>query len=122
MFGTLQAGAIHGWLPTAWSTAAILGPTIVTQLRDYQVKAGVAAGLAENVAKANAHNTTMYIMASLLVVGFVCNLFVRPVAPRYHYKEEKNFTTRLTNSDAWKIKAKRRRFSYSCPGHLLASR
>ena len=88
MFGTMQVGAIHGRLLTAWSTAAILGPTIVTQLRDYQVKAGVAAGLAENVAKANAYNTTMYIMASLLVVGFVANLLVRPVAAQYHVKKE----------------------------------
>ena len=90
MFGTMQVGAIHGRLLTAWSTAAILGPTIVTQLRDYQVKAGVMAGLAENVAKATAYNTTMYIMASLLVVGFICNLLVRPVAAQYHYWKEEN--------------------------------
>lgn len=88
MFGTLQVGAIHGRLLTAWSTAAILGPNIVTFLREYYISSGKAAGLAENVAKANAYNTTMYIMASLLVVGFVCNLLVKPVAAKYQVKAE----------------------------------
>ena len=88
MFGTLQVGAIHGRLLTAWSTAAILGPNIVTFLREYYIKSGKAAGLTESVAKANAYNTTMYIMASLLVVGFVCNLLVKPVAATYQVTEE----------------------------------
>lgn len=29
-----HVGAIHGRLLTAWSTAGVVGPTIVTQLRD----------------------------------------------------------------------------------------
>ena len=33
--------------------------------------------------KADAYTTTMYIMAGLLVVGFVCNLLVRPVDERH---------------------------------------
>jgi MFS family permease len=86
MFGTMQVGAIHGRLLTAWSTAAILGPTIVTYLRDYQVKAGVAAGLTESAAKAGAYSTTMYIMAALLVVGFLSNLMVKPVLEKFHFK------------------------------------
>ena len=88
MFGTLQVGAIHGRLLTAWSTAAILGPNIVTFLREYYINTGKAAGLAESVAKANAYNTTMYIMALLLVIGFVCNLLVKPVAETYQITEE----------------------------------
>lgn len=87
MFGTLQVGAIHGRLLTAWSTAAILGPSIVTYVREYRIKTDVAAGIAENVAKANAYNTTMYVMAGLLLVGFVCNLLVKPVAAKYQVKE-----------------------------------
>ena len=86
MFGTMQVGAIHGRLLTAWSTAAIVGPMLITGLRESQIAAGKAAGLAENVAKANAYNTTMYIMACLLVVGFICNLLVKPVDAKYHYK------------------------------------
>ncbi len=88
MFGTLQVGAIHGRLLTAWSTAAILGPNIVTFLREYYINSGKAQGLTESVAKANAYNTTMYIMASLLVVGFMCNLLVKPVAAKYQVPEE----------------------------------
>jgi hypothetical protein len=29
---------------------------------------------------AEAYNTTMYVLAGLLVIGFICNLLVRPVA------------------------------------------
>jgi MFS family permease len=71
MFGTIQVGAIHGRLLTAWSTAGILGPVLVNYIREYQIAHGVA--------KADAYTTTMHIMAVLLVVGFVCNLLVRPV-------------------------------------------
>jgi hypothetical protein len=30
----------------------------------------------------------MYLMAGLLVVGFFCNLFIRPVDPRHHMAHE----------------------------------
>jgi MFS family permease len=86
MFGTMQVGAIHGRLLTAWSTAAIVGPTLLTNLRDSQIASGKAAGLSESLAKASAYNTTMYIMASLLVVGFICNLLVKPVDEKFHFK------------------------------------
>jgi MFS family permease len=33
LFGTKQVGAIHGRLLTAWSTAALVGPTLVTYAR-----------------------------------------------------------------------------------------
>ncbi len=80
MFGTYQVGAIHGRLLTAWSAAAIVGPTLVTYLRDYQISRGVA--------KADAYFTAIYIMAGLLAAGFVCNLLVRPVAANHYYKDE----------------------------------
>jgi MFS family permease len=75
MFGTTQVGAIHGRLLTAWSTAGILGPVLVNYIREYQIAHGVA--------KADAYTTTMHIMAGLLIVGFVCNLLVRPVHERH---------------------------------------
>lgn len=81
MFGTMQVGAIHGRLLTAWSAAAIVGPSIVTYMRDYQINNGVA--------KAQAYSTSIYIMAGLLAVGFVSNLLVRPVDPKHYYKDEK---------------------------------
>ncbi len=80
MFGTMQVGAIHGRLLTAWSAAAIAGPSIVTYLRDYQINNGVA--------KADAYSTAIYIMAGLLAVGFVCNLLIRPVDAKHYYTGE----------------------------------
>jgi MFS family permease len=74
MFGTIQVGAIHGRLLTAWSTAGVLGPVLVNYIREYEIAHGVA--------KADAYTTTMHIMAALLVVGFVCNLRIRPVDSR----------------------------------------
>jgi len=72
MFGSQMVGAIHGLLLTAWSTAGVLGPLLVNSFRDYQLSHGVA--------KAQAYDVTMYVLAGLLVLGFICNLLVRPVA------------------------------------------
>ena len=72
MFGTQHVGAIHGRLLTAWSTAGVLGPVLVNYIREYQIDRGVPA--------ASAYNTTLYILAGLLVVGFFANLAVRPVS------------------------------------------
>ena len=80
MFGTQFVGAIHGRLLTAWSTAGVLGPVLVNYIREYQIEQGVP--------NAQAYNTTMYILAGLLVVGFACNLAVRPVAERHYLTEE----------------------------------
>ena len=78
MFGTRYVGAIHGLLLTAWSMAGIFGPVLVNYIREYNVAHGVPP--------AQAYNVTMYVMAGLLVVGFVCNLFVRPVHERFHMR------------------------------------
>ena len=42
LFGTMQVGAIHGRLLTAWSTAGMLGPVLVNYIREYQIDHGVA--------------------------------------------------------------------------------
>ena len=75
IFGTQFVGAIHGRLLTAWSAAGILGPVLVNYLREYQIDRGVPA--------AQAYNVTMYVLAGLLVLGFFCNLAVRPVEERW---------------------------------------
>ena len=80
MFGTRYVGAIHGMLLTAWSAAGILGPVLVNYIREYQINSGVP--------KAQAYNTTMYIMAGLLVIGFICNALVRAVHERHHLKAD----------------------------------
>ena len=80
MFGTRYVGAIHGLLLTAWSAAGIFGPVLVNYIRQYQVETGVP--------KAQAYNITMYIMAALLVVGFICNFVIRAVDDRHHMELE----------------------------------
>jgi MFS family permease len=80
IFGTKFVGAIHGRLLTAWSAAGILGPVLVNYIREFQLDHGVPA--------AQAYNVTMYLLAGLLVVGFFCNLGVRPVAERHYMREE----------------------------------
>lgn len=80
MFGTQMVGAIHGRLLTAWATAGILGPVLVNYIREFQLNRGVP--------RAQAYDTTMYILAGLLVIGFVCNLLVRPVHAKHHMSEE----------------------------------
>lgn len=81
MFGTFQVGAIHGRLLLAWSAAAILGPVLINYLRAYQIES-------LQIPPAQAYSFTMYIMAGLLLVGFICNLAIRPVAEHHHYNEE----------------------------------
>jgi hypothetical protein len=39
------------------------------------------------VPKAQAYNGTMNVMAGLLVIGFLCNLFVKAVDQRHHMGE-----------------------------------
>ncbi|WP_396333710.1 OFA family MFS transporter [Burkholderia anthina] len=76
MFGTAYVGGIHGRLLTAWAAAGIAGPVLVNYIRAYEVAHGVV--------KADAYTMTVHIMASLLVVGFICNLFVKRVNERHH--------------------------------------
>jgi MFS family permease len=79
MFGTMHVGAIHGRLLTAWSAAGVLGPVMLTFVRDDQIAAGVP--------KADAYSLTMYIMCGLLLVGCLANLAMRAVSERHHFRE-----------------------------------
>ena len=79
LFGTQYVGAIHGRLLTAWSTAAIVGPVLITKIRELQIDRGVPA--------AHAYTTTLYILGGLLFVGFISNLLVRPV-DKHHFMSE----------------------------------
>jgi len=94
MFGTMNVGAIHGRLLLSWSAAAIVGPYLVNGLRQFQIDRGVAP--------AEAYNLTMYIMVGLLLLGFVCNLLVRPVDPRFHHVETKDTPLLPTEGNAGK--------------------
>jgi hypothetical protein len=75
LFGTYQVGAIHGRLLTAWSVAGVLGPVIVNAIADNRIAAGVIG--------AGRYTPSFSIMIGLLVIGFLCNEFIRPVSPRF---------------------------------------
>jgi MFS family permease len=79
LFGTMQLGAIHGRLITAWSMAAVIGPQLVNYVSAYRIENGVP--------RTEAYNLTMYVMAGLLLVGLVCNLLVGPVDQKFHHRE-----------------------------------
>jgi len=80
LFGTQMVGAIHGRLLTAWATAGILGPVVVNYMREYQLSLGMP--------RDQVYNTTMYILAGMLVLGLICNLLVRPVAAKHFMTPE----------------------------------
>jgi MFS family permease len=75
MFGTQFVGAIHGRLLTAWSTAGIIGPVLVSYMREAAISAGVP--------RSSVYDVTLYLLAGLLVIGLVANLLVRPVATKW---------------------------------------
>jgi len=80
VFGTQYVGAIHGRLLTAWSTAGVIGPIVITQIPQLlQERFKMPRG--------ESYAQTLYILAAFLVVGFVCNLLVRPVADRWFMRE-----------------------------------
>lgn len=76
LFGAIQVGAIHGRLLTAWSAAGIVGPLIVNRVVDSQTAAGRSGS--------SLYTLSLSIMVGVLAVGFVANLLVRPVDPRFH--------------------------------------
>jgi MFS family permease len=75
MFGTQFVGAIHGRLLTAWSTAGILGPVVVNYMHDVRVEAQVPFD--------RIYGPIFFALAGMLVVGFIANLLVRPVAEKW---------------------------------------
>jgi MFS family permease len=76
IFGTQFVGAIHGRLLTAWSMAGLLGPLLVNYLQTSAKNAGTPLD--------QIYGPIFYILAGLLIVGFIANLLVRPVNPKWH--------------------------------------
>jgi MFS family permease len=92
MFGTQMVGAIHGRLLTAWSAAGIFGPVIVNYVREYQLDHGVP--------RAQVYDITAYILCGLLVIGFICNWLVKPVADKYFMTDAELETERRLAHEA----------------------
>jgi MFS family permease len=79
LFGGYNVSAIHGRLLTAWSVAGIVGPLIVNGILDHYKAAGLN--------RMDGYRVVLHIMVGLLVVGFISNLMIRPVAERFWLKE-----------------------------------
>ena len=73
IFGARFASAIQGRILTAWSTAGIIGPILVSHLRD--------AALAAGMPSASAYDATMYVLTAMLALGFLANSMVHPLQP-----------------------------------------
>ncbi len=86
LFGTQFVGAIHGRLLTAWSTAGIIGPVLVSYMREAAIAAGVP--------RSSVYDVTLYLLAGLLLIGLVANLLVRPVPRRWFMPEQEVAATR----------------------------
>jgi MFS family permease len=85
LFGSLQVGAIHGRLLTAWSAAGVAGPLIINSFLDAQGEPGSLT--------ADAYRPALLTMVCILAVGFVANMLMRPVADRFHEPEYQRATT-----------------------------
>jgi hypothetical protein len=79
LFGTLEVGAIHGRLLTAWAAAGVVGPLIVNGFLD-------AAGEPGKLV-ADDYHLGLFTMVGVLGVGFVANLLIRPVEEKHFDKE-----------------------------------
>lgn len=91
LFGTLEVGAIHGRLLTAWAAAGVAGPLIVNGILD-------SVGEPGNLVAAD-YRPALLTMVGVLAVGFVSNLLIRPVADTHfdhdaHVAHEQRSTTR----------------------------
>ena len=92
LFGTLEVGAIHGRLLTAWAAAGVAGPLIVNGILD-------SVGEPGNLVAAD-YRPALLTMVGVLAVGFVANLLIRPVDESHfddeaHADNEKRITTRM---------------------------
>ncbi|GAB3651933.1 OFA family MFS transporter [Nocardioides korecus] len=79
LFGTLEVGAIHGRLLTAWSAAGVVGPFIVNGWLD-------AAGTPGKL-QASSYHPALITMVVVLAVGFVANLLIKPVEEKHFDRE-----------------------------------
>ncbi|WP_267393695.1 MULTISPECIES: OFA family MFS transporter [unclassified Sphingomonas] len=76
LFGTRFVGAIHGRILTAWSVAGVLGPYLVTTMRDDRMARGIAGD--------QLYQPIYWVLGGLLAAAFLLNLAIRPVDSRFH--------------------------------------
>jgi hypothetical protein len=87
-----MVGAIHGRLLTAWTAAGLVGPVVITLIREVQLEAGIEPALV--------YDRTLYIMAGLLVVGLICNSLIKPVDHSLHMTDAELESERRLQRDS----------------------
>jgi OFA family oxalate/formate antiporter-like MFS transporter len=65
-FGTVNVGRIYGLMLTAWSAAGVLGPLLISTIRD----------------STGSYDTALYIIAAIMLVSTALPLLVRPPRAR----------------------------------------
>ncbi|GGD38384.1 MFS transporter [Malaciobacter pacificus] len=60
IFGTKELGAIHGYILTAWAAAGLVGPLIISMVKD-------ATG---------SYSQTLYVFAAFFVVAFIVSILM----------------------------------------------
>lgn len=61
LFGTKQLGAIHGYILTAWAMAGLVGPFIVSKVRE----------------ATESYNLTLYLFVAFFVIALILSLVIR---------------------------------------------
>jgi OFA family oxalate/formate antiporter-like MFS transporter len=61
LFGTLQLGAIHGYMLTAWAAAGVAGPSFVSWIRD----------------TTGSYQGTLMVFSCLFIVSLALSFFIR---------------------------------------------
>ncbi|WP_078594720.1 OFA family MFS transporter [Evansella clarkii] len=78
MFGTKQLGAIHGFLLTTWSLGGILGPLLVSQIREATAS----------------YIPVFYIFTALILLAFLISIFLQLDIKREEKGEQKKEVVR----------------------------
>ncbi|PYZ93874.1 MFS transporter [Salipaludibacillus keqinensis] len=77
LFGTKQLGAIHGYLLTTWSLGGILGPLLVSQIRE----------------RTESYIPVFYVFTGLILVAFFVSIFlqldIKKIEKEKQHKQQK---------------------------------
>jgi MFS family permease len=71
LFGARNVGAVHGAILTAWSAAGVVGPLVITRVRNARL-ASLPAGADRLVL----YESTLWIMVVLLGVGLIAAMMI----------------------------------------------
>ena len=60
IFGTKELGAIHGYILTAWAAAGLVGPLIISIVKDMT----------------GSYSQTLYVFAGFFVIAFIASIMM----------------------------------------------